>query len=44
MNDNDSEAVENENETKSKSEPQVREGYRKNGPCMSSSSFDQLVL
>ena len=31
MNDDDSEAVENENETKSKSEPQVREGYRKNG-------------
>ena len=44
MYDDDSEAVENENETKSKSEPQVREGYRKNEPCMSSSSFDQLVL
>ena len=44
MNDDDSEAVENENETKSKSEPHVREGYRKNEPCMSSSSFDQLVL
>ena len=43
MNDDDSEAVQNENETKSKSEPQVREGYRKNEPCMSSSSFDQLV-
>ena len=44
MYDNDSEAMENENETKSKSEPQVRQGYRKNSPCMASSSFDHLVL
>ena len=44
MHSDDSEGMENENETKSKSEPQVRQGYRKNEPCMSRSSFDQLVL
>ena len=44
MYDNDSEAVENENWTKFKSEPQVRQGYRKNEPCMSTSSFDQLLF
>ena len=41
MYDDDSEEMENENEIKSKSEPQIRQGYRKNEPCMSCSSFDQ---